>query len=162
MVTLTAQKLGWLVARYVPACYQPQPHGPVKLIETMNGAVLTKLASVLLRTHFREGDLAGVCIDMNELRQQPDPDSPWFHIYLVERFRSRREVIFSLLHEIGHVDWHLNHERRQQFQEDECELYADWYAFDQLANTMGLQSALDTACRFPSVHGLGRELIKAS
>lgn len=161
MVTLTQQKLRWLVARYVPAAYQPHPTGPVRFIESASETDLVRLANALIRSTFQPGDLGGLCIDINELLGQ-SPACPRFHIYLNGRFRSRREAIFALLHEVGHVDWHVAPERRKGFQEDEGELYADWFAFDQLANTMGITAALDIASTFPSRHGLGRELAKAS
>lgn len=41
---------------------------------------------------------------------------------------------FVLLHEVGHADWHANYEKlKTLWKKEECELYADLYATEQLA-----------------------------
>ena len=62
---------------------------------------------------------------------------------------------FIILHEIGHVDWAVRRKELLGWCEENQEVYADTYAYQQLVKLYGKLSAEKTLLSFGSVNGLG-------
>ncbi len=152
MIKVEAPYLSTIVDQYVPKQYLPRA-GIVRGISILPNHHLLSVAELLTKTLIKEGHIiSGLCIDLEELTGNPQKDGK-FQIYLAESISAEEELIFALLHEIGHVDWDSNPVRRKDFKEEEQELYADFYAFETIGDIHGLEKALNMLMQYQSVNG---------
>ncbi len=147
-----------LIEKYVPTQYQPKPGGPVQDIVRISATKLTSLANKLMRTEHQADTVMGLSMDVDELLGKKDKSR--FVIFISLDVLLEDQLAFILLHEIGHVNWHIQPEDRKKFAEHESELYADFYAFDHIKDTLGMDRALDVMIHYCSSGGMGKELSK--
>lgn len=160
MFKVSDSELSALVAELVPDHYQPgAPEQVVRGIRLLSQSDIHTLACCLLKTEFQQSSVFGLCLDLQEIKGNQS-EQPRFQIYLANEFPDRDTMTFILLHEIGHVDWHMNADRRSRFDPKEFELYADLYAFEVLSSVRGLDYAIDSLTANASNQGFAQEIMR--
>lgn len=145
-----------MIEQYVPERYWAKPEGPIREFLMVKQSALADLTSKLIRSEV-VGPVQGLSIDMCELMRKPGKDH--FVIMVSDDILLEDHMIFILLHEVGHVDWHFS-EDSKNFSEEEHELYADFFAFETLKDVMGMDRAFDILLRYCSAQGMGKEILK--
>ncbi len=158
MIRLTGENVQEYITKYVPKEYQPGEGKLVFGIFPIDIANLALLASTFVGRNIPELMLGGVCINSGMLLGGSSVEM--FDIFIKEHYESEEEIAFVILHEVGHVDWWVNEERRKMFKKEDNELYADLYAFERITDVVGMEKALDALCHYASASGFGKELSK--
>ena len=157
MIRLKEENIGEYIQKYVPEQYHPGNGRMVITLAPIDIANLALLASAYMKRDVSELLLGGICINTGLLLQSGKKE---FDIFVKEHYESENEIAFVILHEVGHVDWWVNDERREKFRKEDNELYADLFAFERIADISGMDVAIDALCHYASGSGFGKEMLK--
>ncbi len=144
-----------IVKQFVPEKYLPKPEGPVRDILYVSREALDEFVAQLGVP--RLVGAQALCIDRNELKGIDKLDD--FIIVLSNDILLEEHLIFVLLHEIGHVDFHFCEDEKKKFGGD-TEVYADIFAHCTLNHLVGFSRSFEMLTRYCSADGFGKEVLK--
>ncbi len=152
---ISDDRVNSIVKQYVPERYLPKAEGPIRDILWVTGETLdTFIAKTKLS---RLVGAKALSVDVNELLGKPEKDN--FIIMLSQEIFLEDQLIFVLLHEVGHVDYHFCEDEKKKFGGD-TEVYADMFAHDILVKALGFDRGFDMLIKNCSSAGFGKEMLK--